>query len=56
MNSEGKRNQLRQSWWSASSEGQSWLSRVRQRVARQSSAAAKPDTRFGATQVKSKSV
>jgi len=56
MNPGGKRNQPRTSWWSVSSEGQNWLSRVRQRATQKSSAAAKSGTRFGIKQVKSKSL
>jgi hypothetical protein len=56
MNPGGKRNQLRPSWWSVSSEGQSWLSTVRQRATQKSSAAAKSGTRFGIKQVKKKSL
>jgi hypothetical protein len=56
MNPGGKRNQPRSSWWSVSSEGQNWLSTVRQRVTKKPSGAAKPGARFGIKQAKNRSL
>jgi hypothetical protein len=52
MNPVGKRNQLRSSWWSLSSEGQNWLSSVLQRPRKKASAASTSAVRFGIKQTK----